>query len=107
MRFFLDFLRPEETDPRYFGLTFAQYASILAFGAAIYAATRVAKHGEVVEPMRRTSGEVARELKMTLKEETATESETKDDAAQEPADDKEAAAEKKPQPKKAGGKKKR
>ena len=28
VRFFLDFLRPEETDPRYLGLTFAQWASI-------------------------------------------------------------------------------
>jgi len=29
-RFFLEFLRRPETDPRYFGLTFAQYACILA-----------------------------------------------------------------------------
>ena len=37
VRFFLDFLRPEDTDPRYLGLTFAQWSSILAFGVAAYA----------------------------------------------------------------------
>src|SRR5258706_2151711 len=41
LRFFLDFLRPENTDPRHLGLTFAQWASLLAFGVAAYAASKI------------------------------------------------------------------
>lgn len=69
VRFFLDFLRPEETDPRYLGLTFAQYASILALGVAVYAMTRVMKNGKVAETATATSGETQRQLKMLLKDE--------------------------------------
>lgn len=36
VRFFLEYLRPNETDPRYAGLTFAQWMSIVAFAAAAY-----------------------------------------------------------------------
>ena len=110
VRFFLDFLRPEETDPRYFGLTFAQYASILAFGAAIYAATRVAKHGKVEELKTPTSGEMARQLKLLLKDEASDEPADEEPAAKT-ADDKDKdddkPAARKPAPKKGGGKKKR
>lgn len=46
VRFFLEFLRLNETDPRYAGMTFAQWASIVAFGAAAYAFVYVLKHGK-------------------------------------------------------------
>jgi phosphatidylglycerol:prolipoprotein diacylglycerol transferase len=68
VRFFLDFLRPSDTDPRYAGLTFAQWASILAFGVAIYATMRVLTGGKPAEPVTRTSGEAQRRLKVILKE---------------------------------------
>jgi phosphatidylglycerol:prolipoprotein diacylglycerol transferase len=69
VRFGLDFLRPEETDPRYGGLTFAQWASILAFGAAVYAASKIMKHGAVAEVVAPTAGEAQRRLKMVLRDE--------------------------------------
>src|SRR5206468_1717500 len=71
VRFFLDFLRPETSDPRYFGLTFAQYASILALGTAIYVAMRVLKTGKPAEMVGPTSGEVQRRLRMVLNESDA------------------------------------
>lgn len=46
VRFFLDYLRPATTDPRYGSLTFAQWASILIFGAAVVAAIRVLRYGK-------------------------------------------------------------
>lgn len=46
VRFFLEYMRPNETDPRYVGLTFAQWSSILAFAVAIYALVRVLRHGK-------------------------------------------------------------
>jgi phosphatidylglycerol:prolipoprotein diacylglycerol transferase len=92
VRFFLDFLRPEETDPRYLGLTFAQYASILALGAAVYAATRVFRNGAVAETKTATSGEMQRQLKMLLKsegeEEAKSKSEKKSAEDKKPDDDK-------------------
>lgn len=69
VRFFLDFLRPEDSDPRHLGLTFAQWASILAFGVAAYALMRIMKTGKAVEPVTRTSGEAQARLKMILREE--------------------------------------
>jgi phosphatidylglycerol---prolipoprotein diacylglyceryl transferase len=68
VRFFLDFLRLPEGDPRYFGLTFAQWAAIFAFGAAIALALRVFKNGKPAETVGATSGEVQRRLKLILKE---------------------------------------
>jgi phosphatidylglycerol---prolipoprotein diacylglyceryl transferase len=68
VRFGLDFLRPEETDPRYFGLTFAQWASILVFGVAVYVAARIIKHGAAAETVTTTSAEAQRKLKSILKE---------------------------------------
>ena len=68
VRFFLDFLRPEDTDPRYLGLTFAQWASFLAFGAAAYVAVKIFKNGTAAETVTTTSGEAQRRLKMILRE---------------------------------------
>jgi phosphatidylglycerol:prolipoprotein diacylglycerol transferase len=68
VRFFLDFLRPSETDPRYGGLTFAQWASILAWALAVFAALRVVTAGKPADPVTKTSGEAQRRLKLILKE---------------------------------------
>ena len=70
VRFFLDFLRPEDTDPRYIGLTFAQWASFLVFGAAAYVAFKIFTDGHAAEVMTRTSGETQARLKMILKDES-------------------------------------
>jgi phosphatidylglycerol:prolipoprotein diacylglycerol transferase len=68
VRFFLDYLRPENSDPRYFGLTFAQWASILAFGASLYAANKIFRGGEVAETVTKTAGEAQAKLKSILKD---------------------------------------
>jgi phosphatidylglycerol:prolipoprotein diacylglycerol transferase len=68
VRFFLDFLRPEDTDPRYLGLTFAQWISILAFAGAVAFAMKVLRGGKRAETVTRTSGEAQRQLKLILKE---------------------------------------
>lgn len=46
VRFFLDYLRLDTTDPRYFSLTFAQWSSILAFAVALYVSVQVLKNGK-------------------------------------------------------------
>jgi len=71
VRFFLDFLRPEETDPRHLGLTFAQWASFLAFGVGLYVIAQFMKNGKAAEVVAPTSGEAQARLKMILKEEAA------------------------------------
>lgn len=71
VRFYLDFLRPEETDPRHLGLTFAQWASILALGVAGYVIFRFMKTGSPAEVVAPTAGDAQRQLKMILKEEAA------------------------------------
>jgi phosphatidylglycerol:prolipoprotein diacylglycerol transferase len=63
VRFFLDYLRPEDTDPRHAGLTFAQWASILAFGIAVYVMIRIIQNGKPAEPVTRTAGEAQQKLK--------------------------------------------
>src|SRR5690606_31350558 len=69
VRFLLDFLRfNPEHDPRYFGLTFAQWVSILAFGAAVALVIRIAKRGAPAETVGATSGEVQRKLKLILRD---------------------------------------
>lgn len=68
VRFGLDFLRPEETDPRYLGLTFAQWASLVAFSVAVYVAARVVQNGAAAETVTATSGEAQRRLKLILKD---------------------------------------
>lgn len=79
VRFFLDFLRPEDSDPRLLGLTFAQYASILAFGVALYAASKIMKGGKAAEPVARTSGEAQKALKQLMLKEDA-DAKAKDDS---------------------------
>lgn len=69
VRFFLDFLRPGDTDPPYWGLTFAQWSSILAFGVALYAGRRILQTGVPAEPVTRTSREAQERLKIILREE--------------------------------------
>ncbi|HEX3757221.1 MAG TPA: prolipoprotein diacylglyceryl transferase family protein, partial [Kofleriaceae bacterium] len=68
VRFFLDFLRPEDTDPRYAGLTFAQWSAIVAFCLAIYVASRILKTGKPAETVARTSGEAQERLRIILRE---------------------------------------
>jgi phosphatidylglycerol---prolipoprotein diacylglyceryl transferase len=45
VRFFLDYLRPTATDPRYGSLTFAQWSSILALGVAMYLLVQLLRNG--------------------------------------------------------------
>jgi phosphatidylglycerol---prolipoprotein diacylglyceryl transferase len=68
VRFFLDFLRPEDTDPRYLDLTFAQWSSILAFGVAVYAAIRILKTGSPAETVAPTSKEAQERLRVVLRD---------------------------------------
>jgi phosphatidylglycerol:prolipoprotein diacylglycerol transferase len=68
VRFFLDFLRPSDTDPRYGGLTFAQWISIVAFLGAVAFLVKVLRSGKPAEPVTQTAGEAQRRLKMILKE---------------------------------------
>src|SRR3954469_7943196 len=68
VRFFLDFLRPEDTDPRYLGLTFAQWSSLLAFGLALYVARRILQTGAPAETVTRTSREAQERLKVILRD---------------------------------------
>lgn len=74
VRFGLDFLRPEETDPRYLSLTFAQWASLIAFAVSAYVAVKVIQNGAAADVVTETSGEAQRRLKLILKESTGTES---------------------------------
>ena len=68
VRFFLDFLRPETSDPRYLGLTFAQWSSIAFFAAAAYAASRMLKNGAAAETLAPTSREAQEMLNTELKD---------------------------------------
>jgi phosphatidylglycerol:prolipoprotein diacylglycerol transferase len=68
VRFFLDYLRPDNSDPRHFGFTFAQWCSIAAFGIAVYAANRVLRKGKVFPTVTPTSGEAQAKLKSILKD---------------------------------------
>jgi hypothetical protein len=78
VRFFLDFLRPETSDPRYVGLTFAQWASILAFGVSVFVAGRLLRNGKPAEMIAPTSREAQDKLRVVLKEtEEAEEAEKK------------------------------
>jgi len=68
VRFFLDYLRPPNSDPRHFGFTFAQWASFLAFGAAVFVAIKILQNGKAAETVTKTSGEAQARLRMILKE---------------------------------------
>jgi phosphatidylglycerol:prolipoprotein diacylglycerol transferase len=78
VRFFMDYLRPENSDPRHFGLTFAQWASILAFGVSVYVAGRILRNGKPADTIAKTSREAQDKLRVVLKE---TEEAEGDDAA--------------------------
>jgi phosphatidylglycerol:prolipoprotein diacylglycerol transferase len=67
VRFFLDFLRPLGSDPRYWDLTFAQWTSLLAFGASAYVAYLIKKKGEPYPVIAPTSGEAQAMLNLALK----------------------------------------
>lgn len=68
VRFFLDYLRPPNSDPRHFGFTFAQWASILAFGAAVFFAVKLLQNGKAAETVTKTAKEAQERLRMILKE---------------------------------------
>jgi hypothetical protein len=68
VRFFLEYLRPVETDARHMGLTFAQWCSIAAFGVSVYAASRIMKNGKAAGTIAPTAGEAQKKLKVILKE---------------------------------------
>jgi hypothetical protein len=72
VRFFLDFLRPEDTDPRYASLTFAQWASIVAFGGSLYVASRILKSGAPAETVAPTSREAQERLRIILRDDEET-----------------------------------
>ena len=46
VRFFLEYLRLSSSDPRYVGLTFAQWMSIVVFGLSTYAAIKLIQNGK-------------------------------------------------------------
>ena len=97
VRFMLDYLRPEDSDPRHLGFTFAQWVSILAFAVAGYALMKIMKDGKPAVPVTETSGEAQRRLKMMLKEEA--------DKLAEEEEEAERAAKKKPEKKSEPAKK--
>ena len=68
VRFFLEFLRPENTDPRYVGFTFAQWCSILMFAVASYVALRLLQSGKPAEVIAPTSAEAQARLNTILKD---------------------------------------
>lgn len=68
VRFFLDYLRLNQSDPRHFGFTFAQWSSILAFAVAVYVVARVLKNGKPADTITRTSREAQERLRVILKE---------------------------------------
>ena len=59
VRFFMDYLRPEHSDPRHLGFTFAQWCSIVAFGLAAIAVVRLALRGKPAETIAPTAAEAA------------------------------------------------
>ena len=93
VRFVLEFWRLNQSDQRYVGLTFAQWCSIAAFGAAAYAAMTLMKHGKAhpleAELGGRVGGRQASLVALAKAEKAAA---STDDRADKPA-------------KKSGGKK--
>jgi phosphatidylglycerol:prolipoprotein diacylglycerol transferase len=121
VRFFLEFLRLDKSDPRYAGLTFAQWMSIVAFSVATYTLVRLLKSGKPA-PLAAELGEVAggyRDGVAAPKRTVASESsvsdaddDNDDEGDGEGADDAKASAPRKPAAKKpaarkSGGKKRR
>jgi phosphatidylglycerol:prolipoprotein diacylglycerol transferase len=58
VRFFLEFLRLDQSDPRYAGLTFAQWCSIAAFTIACVAAVHIWRKGQVAPLKDELDGKV-------------------------------------------------
>lgn len=73
VRFFLDYMRPEGTDPRIAGLTFAQWVSILVFGVCVYVAAKILRNGKPADVIARTAGEAQAKLRVILKEDDEAE----------------------------------
>lgn len=78
VRFFLEFLRPETSDPRYLDLTFAQWSSIAAFSISLYAAIVVFRKSKPAEPIAPTSREAQEKLAVVLREDDDKASAAKD-----------------------------
>jgi hypothetical protein len=68
VRFFMDYLRPEDSDPRHLGFTFAQWASFLAFLVSAYVAAKILKSGKPHPTVTKTSREAQERLRVILKE---------------------------------------
>lgn len=73
VRFYMDYLRPENSDPRHFGLTFAQWSSILAFLVSGYVAAKILQNGKAAPTVAKTSGEAQARLRVILKEDEEAE----------------------------------
>jgi phosphatidylglycerol:prolipoprotein diacylglycerol transferase len=85
VRFYLDYLRPENTDPRYMGFTFAQWCSFLVFGACGYVALRLMKNGKPAEVIAPTAGLAQAMLGVELKDTDDEKDEKKDKKADVPS----------------------
>lgn len=72
VRFFMEYLRPETSDPRHLGLTFAQWASMLAFGASLYLALRLLNGGKPAPTIAPTARQAQDKLRVILKDDVAT-----------------------------------
>lgn len=129
VRFFIDYLRPENSDPRHLGLTFAQWASILAFVVSAYVVAKILKNGKPHATVTKTSREAQERLRVIFKEDEEAreaqkkgkatakvkeapkhpppppEDEDKDDAADEKKVESKKAEPKKAEPKQAESKK--
>ncbi|HTJ44829.1 MAG TPA: prolipoprotein diacylglyceryl transferase family protein [Kofleriaceae bacterium] len=116
VRFFFEYLRLNSSDPRYAGLTFAQWMSLVAFAVATYTLVKLIKSGKPA-PLAADLGDrmggyredVAAPKRKTV---AASDDDSDDDAESDDAADDEkkpAAAPKKkpPQQRKSGGKKRR
>ena len=105
VRFFFEYLRLNSSDPRYAGLTFAQWMSIVAFGVATYTLVRLVRKGKPA-PLAAELGDVvggyrdgvAAPKKPKVDEDGDDEDDDDDEEAKKPAD-------KKPAPKKSGQRK--
>ena len=84
VRFVLEFWRLNQSDERYIGLTFAQWCSFAAFGAAIYGAMTLMKYGKPhpleAELGGRVGGRLASLQALAKAEAAAAKTDDRDDA---------------------------
>ncbi len=113
VRFFFEYLRLNSSDPRYAGLTFAQWMSIVAFGVATYTLVRLIRFGKPA-PLDAELGDVVggyREGIAAPKRPKVAEDDDEEDGDDDDKDEAKKPAAKKPQQKagqkKSGGKKRR